>query len=149
MQRRVVQGYLAARAAGLLDSSPMISRRRFRQARKRESCGTQWLAYALPCRRFAVASGTSRQGSGSMWIATPSSHRTCADSPAHCKRFCTSSERLGRLRNGGRGHAPSKVETFSNFHYTGFCSERLNCAPGFHGSSTQAKFLQAQRSATV
>ena len=40
----------------------------------------QWLAYALPCRRFACApSRAQTHGLGPMWIATPSSHRTCTD----------------------------------------------------------------------
>ena len=36
----------------------------------------RWLAYALPYRRFA-ASRTTTHGSGLMWIATPSSQRSC------------------------------------------------------------------------
>ena len=39
---------------------------------------TQWLAYALPCRRFTPPpSRTTAHGSGPMWIATPSSQWTC------------------------------------------------------------------------
>src|SRR6266487_99010 len=38
----------------------------------------QWLAYALPCRRFArVVADDATLGSGPMWIATPSSQWTC------------------------------------------------------------------------
>jgi len=42
-------------------------------------CGAQRLAYVLLCRRFAAASQATAHGSRSMWIATPSSYRTCTD----------------------------------------------------------------------
>lgn len=43
------------------------------------SFAAQWLAYALPCRRFTCTSRMPAHGSGPMWIATPSSYRTCTD----------------------------------------------------------------------
>ena len=42
-------------------------------------CGAQWLAYVLLCRRSLSPSQATAHGSWSMWIATPSSYRTCTD----------------------------------------------------------------------
>ena len=39
----------------------------------------QWLAYALPYRRFAAVFTDCDARSGPIWIATPSSYRTCTD----------------------------------------------------------------------
>src|SRR5215831_12072468 len=41
--------------------------------------GAQWLAYALPYRRFAAVLTDCVARSGPIWIATPSSYRTCTD----------------------------------------------------------------------
>jgi hypothetical protein len=63
---------------------------------------------------------TTAHGSGSMWIATPSSCRTCANyslpvSPAHCERFCTSS-RLWRTRKGGLAHETCSQDPLDAAH---------------------------------
>ena len=36
----------------------------------------QWLAYMLPCRRFADVLADARARLGAMWVATPSSQRS-------------------------------------------------------------------------
>ena len=66
---------------GARNSAPV--RIAFRQrnsvgARDDVDFAAQWLAYALPCRRFAdCPRGRTAHGSGPMWFATPSSQWTC------------------------------------------------------------------------
>ena len=61
--------------AGARNSAPV--RIAFRQrngvgAQDDVDFAAQWLAYAIPCRRFATSSRTPAHGSGPMWFATPS-----------------------------------------------------------------------------
>jgi hypothetical protein len=59
-------------------------------------CEAQWLAYVLPCQRFAaaLADGHARPGADvdRYSVITSDSHRLLvAGLPAHCERFRTSS----------------------------------------------------------
>jgi hypothetical protein len=40
------------------------------------SIAAQWLAYAIPCQRFARSLTVGAHGSGPVWFATPSLQRT-------------------------------------------------------------------------
>ena len=65
-------------------------------------CEAQWLAYVLPCRRFAVALTDDRARLGAdavrYSLIVSDLHRLLvAGLPAHCERFCTSSLFRSRL----------------------------------------------------
>jgi hypothetical protein len=60
-------------------------------------CGAQWLAYALPCLRFAAALTDAharlRVDVDRYSFIVSDLHRLLvAGFPAHCERFCTSSK---------------------------------------------------------
>ncbi len=75
----------------------------------------QWLAYALPCRRFArVVADDATQGSGPMLIATPSSQWTCTtySLPVSRRTRNEANSRMGMERGPSRMAGPGCLGRF-------------------------------------
>src|ERR1700745_4097942 len=72
-------------------------------------CGAQWLAYALPCRRFAAAltdvHARLRVDVGRYSFIVSDSHRLLiAGLPAHCERFWTLPSLVARRHGVAPNH---------------------------------------------